>query len=290
MSRQFALYKDKGDGYYAADELDSALIYYQRALAFDEGNEEIRLAISSVERILEERRQQEALQRQAERETESLIDNTYRQAEHLYQRKQYPAALDLLELVFDIDPENARAQSLQDMIRQAMAAEIRQRIATAVQAEEAGDLAAAIDAYNRVLELDPSNTSILEAKRNALASLDLARQLKAAIQFYNEGRLAEARKRLVSILEVNPNESVAREYLDRIDAQSQPTSQSTLEELQRDKDIWPVYLEGLRHMRNKEYRKAIEAWEQVLKKYPNNANTLDNIEQARLRLNAEQSE
>lgn len=290
MSRQFALYKEKGDGYYAADELDSALIYYQRALAFDEGNEEIRLAISSVERILEDRRQREALQRQAEREAESLIDNTYRQAEHLYQRRQYPAALDLLELIFDIDPENGRAQSLRGMIRQAMAAEIRQRIATAVEAEEGGDLVAAIDAYNRVLELDPSNTSILEAKRNALASLDLARQLKAAIQFYNEGQLAESRKRLVSILEVNPNESVAKEYLQRIDAQSQPTSQSTLEELQRDKEIWPVYLEGLRHMRNKDYRKAIDAWEQVLKKYPNSTNTLDNIEQARLRLNAEKSD
>jgi cytochrome c-type biogenesis protein CcmH/NrfG len=43
-------------------------------------------------------------------------------------------------------------------------------------------------------------------------------------------------------------------------------------------------------MRNKDYQKAIDAWEQVLEVYPNNANTLNNLEQARLRLQSEQSD
>ena len=42
-------------------------------------------------------------------------------------------------------------------------------------------------------------------------------------------------------------------------------------------------------MRDKEYQDAINVWEEVLKKYPLNKETRDNIEQARLRLNAEES-
>jgi cytochrome c-type biogenesis protein CcmH/NrfG len=43
-------------------------------------------------------------------------------------------------------------------------------------------------------------------------------------------------------------------------------------------------------MRNKEYQQAIDAWQKVLEKYPNNTNTLNNIEQARLRMGAEETD
>ena len=43
-------------------------------------------------------------------------------------------------------------------------------------------------------------------------------------------------------------------------------------------------------MRNKEYQKAVDAWNKVLKVYPNNINTLNNLEQAMLRLESEKSE
>ncbi|HPC12149.1 MAG TPA: hypothetical protein PK112_08635, partial [candidate division Zixibacteria bacterium] len=52
----------------------------------------------------------------------------------------------------------------------------------------------------------------------------------------------------------------------------------------KDPEAWQLYLEGLRFMRNQEYQKAIDAWEKVLERYPGNEATLDNIEQARLRL------
>ncbi|MGH8016109.1 MAG: hypothetical protein ACREBV_07960, partial [Candidatus Zixiibacteriota bacterium] len=63
-----------------------------------------------------------------------------------------------------------------------------------------------------------------------------------------------------------------------------PTS---LEVIQADANIWPFYLEGLKFMRDKEYQKAIDAWEKVLKVYPNSIDTQNNISQARLRLQSE---
>ena len=62
---------------------------------------------------------------------------------------------------------------------------------------------------------------------------------------------------------------------------------TTLEELQADANVWPLYLEGLKQMRNKQYQKAIDVWEKVLAAYPNSSDTKNNISQARLRLEAE---
>ena len=80
---------------------------------------------------------------------------------------------------------------------------------------------------------------------------------------------------------------VAIEYLRKIDATEEGAA--TLEDIHRDRVIWQHYLDGLRYMRNKEYQNAIDAWNKVLEVYPNNVNTLNNIEQARLRLEAEGS-
>ena len=81
---------------------------------------------------------------------------------------------------------------------------------------------------------------------------------------------------------------MAKEYLLKIkEADAQP---STLEELQVDREAWQWYLDGLRHSRRQDHQKAIDSWEKVLKKYPNNKSTLDNIEQARRYLQSEKSE
>ena len=113
----------------------------------------------------------------------------------------------------------------------------------------------------------------------------MARQLNVGIELFDKGRLQEAARRFVAILKINPNEKQARDYLRRI-REAQITA-TTLEELQKDKVAWQSYLDGLHFMRSKEYQKAINAWEDVLKKYPNSPDTKRNLEQARLRLQSE---
>ena len=88
-----------------------------------------------------------------------------------------------------------------------------------------------------------------------------------------------------TIATVWAGEPVALEYIRKIDLRK--ARSVTLDDLQEDKTVWPLYLEGLRHMRNKDYRAAIAAWEKVLQTYPNSESTLSNIEQARLRLESE---
>jgi tetratricopeptide (TPR) repeat protein len=282
--RQFTIFKTKADSLYQQLSLDSALTYYQRALAFDEKNQGILGTIAAIENVQRIKAEQERKLLDAQREVEQTITGYYDQARFLYARRYYSAANDLITLILDIDSTNARAISLKEQVRTALTEEIATKRLEAQQAEKAGHVLTALEAYNRVLELSPGDAEARQGKLRLSSGLDLAAQLKGAIDLFNKGNLDEARKQFEAVLKIKPNDPVALDYINRLGSTAPPVQASTLEELQNDKEVWPLYLEGLRHMRNKEYDQAIQVWEKVLQKYPNNANTLENIKQARLRM------
>jgi tetratricopeptide (TPR) repeat protein len=75
---------------------------------------------------------------------------------------------------------------------------------------------------------------------------------------------------------------VAKEYINRISILMKEATE--LEDLQKDEKAWKIYLDALEHFRNGDYENAIKLWDEVLEYYPGNKNTINNIEQARLRL------
>ncbi len=283
--KQFRALMETANSYLRRFELDSAAVYFERALEYDWENEEIIGSLAAIAEARRVQREQEARLRQAEAERNQTINSFLEQAELLYTRGSYHASLDLLDLIFDIDQANPRAQLLQRRNHQAIVSEVGENLDRARKAAAAGQLAEAIEAYTRVLELDPDNEEAGRAKREVLTKMGLPEKLRLGIELFEKGRFDEAAGQFRSILKVNPDETVARDYLDRI-SQAQ-TRTSTLEDLERDQEVWGWYLDGLRYMRNKEYQKAIEVWEKVLRRFPNNPNTLSNIEQARLRLGTE---
>ncbi len=286
--RQFDFYREKADAYYSRFRLDSALAYYQRALAFDEGNEEIIGTIAAIENSLSVQLEQQQKIRQTRLELQKSIENYYTQAEAFFSKKYYLAALDMLDLIFDINPNYIEASDLKLTIEDAITEDIAGQFEKAEQAERDANPVLALEAYHRILELDPQNAKASAAHRRLAASLDIAQQLNKGIDHYNAGEYEEAEEAFSTVILSDRENPVAIEYLKRIDSmEERPT---TLEDLQRNKVVWQHYLDGLRHMRNKEYQKAIDSWNEVLEVFPNNVNTLNNIEQARLRLQSEESE
>lgn len=286
--RQFAFCKEKADTFYDQFRLDSALTYYHRALAFEEDNAEVIGTIAVIENARRFQLERERRLHEIESELRRSIENYYAQAQSFLDKRYYAAALDMLDLIFDIDREHAGAKRLKLEIEDAMTSEIALNFEIARAAERAGQYLTAIEAYARILDLDPSNLQAQKAKRRAAQNLDLTQQLNQGIQLFRAGKYTQSRHLFRAVLVIDPSEPVALEYLKRIDQSlRQPP---TLEDMQKDKVTWQLYLDGLRHMRNKEYEKAIEAWEKVLRVYPNNGSTLDNLEQARLRLKSQESQ
>ena len=124
------------------------------------------------------------------------------------------------------------------------------------------------------------------AKNELGKEINLAHQLKKAIDLFQHGQEREAAKRFKAILVIDKNNLAALDYLNRINKTSGAIT--SLEEIQKNKKIWKLYIDGLRFMREKEYQKAIDSWNQVLGKFPNSVETKNNIKQAQLRLKAEQ--
>ena len=145
-----------------------------------------------------------------------------------------------------------------------------------------GNYVAAYDSYSLVLALDPSNKQAQDGARRAQKSLDLAQRLNLALDYFNQGRFASAQREFNSVLAIDSPNKTAAEYISRINSQIREST--SLEDLQRDSRVWQLYLNGLEAFRRGEYQKSIDYWEDVLEVYPNNANTIQNIEQARLRL------
>ncbi len=286
--RQFAFYKEKADTFYDQFRLDSALTYYHRALAFEEHNAEVIGTIAVIENARRFQLERERRLHEIESELRRSIENYYAQAQSFLAKRYYAAALDMLDLIFDIDREHAGARRLRLEIEDAMTSEVTLNFEMARTAERNGQYLTAIEAYARILDLDPSNLQAQKAKRRAAQNLDLTQQLNQGIQLFRAGKYTQSRHLFRAVLAIDPSEPVALEYLKRIDQSLGPPP--TLEDMQKDKVTWQLYLDGLRHMRNKEYEKAIEAWEKVLRVYPNNSSTLDNLEQARLRLKSQESQ
>jgi tetratricopeptide (TPR) repeat protein len=282
--KRFAALMDTANRFFRRFQLDSAGVYFRQALEMQPDNEEIIGTLAAIEDAKRVQREQEEALRAARDDASQTLRTFVAQAEQLLSRKMYRAALDLLSLIFDIDPANLEANVLRNRILNARDAELSEAMGRARLAAEQAKWFDAVEAYNRVLELDPENQAAVQAKRQILAAMDLPERLRLAIELFDRGEFTEARARFEAILEVNPNESIAQEYLRRIREQRAAQPPATLEDLQKDRVYWELYLEGLRHMRNKDYQKAIEAWEKVLQAYPNNVNTINNIEQARLRL------
>ena len=216
-NRQFTFFKEKADQYYAQFRLDSALAYYQRSLAFDEDNEEIIGTIAAIEDAINVRKAELERIEKTKLEMENLTDNFYQQAVSFFERHLYSAARDMLGLIFDINKNHHDALELESEIQKAVDKEINDKLELGKKAENEGRYFEAIEAYTRVLELDPTNQEIKDAKIRIGAKLDLAKQLNMGIEFYRAGQYNEARKRFNTVLSIDPKEPVALEYLQKID-------------------------------------------------------------------------
>jgi tetratricopeptide (TPR) repeat protein len=277
----------KATDFFHALHLDSALFYYRQVLEKDPDNTEIRQTITSIELDLQQRAEANQQRDSAFAEIRQVKDRYLSQARGFEQKKYYAAALDMLDLVLDIEPQNPVALERQRIIGQVIQQEISTNRATADKALRENRTADAIDALGRILELDPSDEAVRDQRQKLLSGLDIAQQLNIGIDLYKRGRYPDASRRFQAALKLDAGNAVAKEYLGLIE--SIRTRPSTLEDLQKNPEVWQLYLEGIRYMRDKQYQQAIDAWQKVLEAFPGNEDTKNNIDQATLRLKSEKA-
>jgi len=294
FTRQFEFYKEKADGYFYDSKLDSALMYYKRALDFDPDNSEIKIRIGMISHVLYEQRStpppplpEQKPHTITNGQTAKIVGLYLEQSRTFYNEGYFAPALELLEQILLMDPQHPEAKQLSVRIGHEIEEKVNNNLKEAQAAEISGDIAKAVEAYTKVLELNPIHPQARQGRDRLFLRLSIPEKLYLGIKLYEQNQFTQAKSHFEAVLAIDSANEIAHSYLDKMSKPAVEPKAITLEVLQANPNIWPLYLEGLKFMREKQYQKAIDAWEKVLAAYPNSTDTKNNISQARLRLEAE---
>ena len=280
--QQFEFYKGLADSYYLKNNLDSAYVYFNRALAYKDDDPDTQGKIARINTVRQNLMEQQRTAISEEQLNRSILDGYYVRAEELYNQELYQASLNIAEVALKTDPADGRFVTLKDNASRAIEVKVMTLLNEADQAEKQGRMAEAVAAYNKILVLSPNDLTARKLAGEVGNAIDAARLISSGVESFYLGRLSLAEMNFNDVLKIAPDNIVAREYLNKIAAlREKPSEQGDLE---KDETVWKIYLDALELYRNGDYEKAIGLWQEVLKYYPGNQQTLNNIEQARLRL------
>jgi len=284
--RQMEHYKFKADGFYRDNNVDSALVYYQRALAYRPDDQEILARINILDRIRDRQMLEEGSLLTDDMARQAILDDYYNRAMRFIEAGKLVDARTWISMALELEPDQTRFHVLENRLDKAISAKSGALLTQASQAENEGRLFDAITYYSEILNLSPNNVIAEKMRERAANSIDGIRITGLGLEAFYNNNYETARQRFNEALEVDKNNRVAREYLNKITTPEQLTSPETeeREELRKDVETWKIYLNALRHYQDGEYEEAIKLWKQILEKYPGNEETLENIRQAELRM------
>ncbi len=272
----------EGENFESKQDWLSAYVSYQKTLAWEPENSTA-LAKADFLRPKIYQTQKE----KTEKEINSLLVENYLKVTQEYQDKQdFKPALLLIGQALKLEPQNQKVLSLQRELLKAQNDKILELERKGSESYNKGNYPEAILAWNQILEMDSTH---LAAKSNidlASSKVKTASYLKQGIEFFNSGNFSLAEKQFNLALSVDPKNRVALDYLQQVRART--AKRTTLEDLKKDLEIWKIYQEALSKYQQGKYQEALDLWNEVLKVYPNNQNTLRNIQQAKARLQKSQ--
>jgi len=276
-----SLYNQALDAFEAGD-LENAEVLVNRALGFDPDFEEATQLLGNIRHEMSLREQEQIDQITSEQTRTKMIEDRLAAGNRYLEEGKLQEARAEFEAVIKVDPENETAAAGIASIESAIAEQVREFIGEGDRQNARGNYSDAIVSWNRALELDPGRTDIVRKIRSAEQTIELNQTIRTAVDAYAAGDTASARLLFNKILESDPENATALEYIKELNKTDIPVV--PLEQLQADEEYWGLYLEGLKMFREKRYNEAIAIWERVLEKYPGSSETQDNIEQARRRL------
>lgn len=131
----------------------------------------------------------------------------------------------------------------------------------------------AVEAFERVLDLDPTNKFAVSKRNEALSMINLKDLYEQGERYYNRGQFLQAMELFDRVLARDPNHAEAKRYLDNAQRQLNFV-------------IEQHFNRGLSHYANEDYDNAIKEWDRVLALNPDHAQSLQYREQARQKLEA----
>ncbi len=269
-------YHSRVETFAAAGRNDSALAYLRLALGIDPENAILKKEAVRLENLLQSERET----KEKEALTLRLRQEALRSGRVEYSAGNFKKALGLLEERTILG--DAEFSELSGRIQTSLDSAKKNLDSTGWAAFTDKKFEIALTAWEKMAALDPADT--LASKRFQLVAqeIQVSDLVRKGIADFEAGRLFAAGESFEQVLKVRSSDPVAIYYLQKIRATA--ISRTTLEDLQKDPEAWRLYNEGLAAYTAQEYQKALEIWQDLLLRYPNNEALLRNVTDAKKRL------
>ncbi len=269
-------YRSKSETFGISGQNDSALAYLRLALGIDSENTILKKEAVRLETLLraeEETQEREAL-------TLRLRQEALQSAQREYSAGKFKNALSFLEERRNLG--DTEFLELAGRIQGSMDSAKKNLDSTGWAAFYEKKFEQALATWEKMAALDPADT--LASKRFQLVAeeIEVSDWVRIGIAHFEAGRLFAAQGSFEKVLTRRPREPVATSYLQKIRAAA--AGRTTLEDLQKDPEAWRLYNEGLAAYAAQEYQKALDIWQSLLLRYPNNEALLRNVADAQKRL------
>ncbi len=279
---------DAADSLRGAGEQESALDEVKIALEYDPGNERAATLRDEIG--------VEILAVQAERtknaEKSLLINQHFRLGFEHYNANEYILARTEMRNVLEIDSENEQAHDYLRRTEEKLDDQLQSHLTEAEGHERAGRLPEALGEWNVVRMIDPDNADApvaIERIKDRINSMsrsykDASRRLETidlfekAVTAFSEGKYEDAITLARRVLQLDPAHELAKDLINRAERRMKPLSDDENEQIKN------LHKEGMKYSTQKEYEKAIDAWEKILDIDPDNEGVRKNIEEAKRRL------
>ena len=194
-------------------------------------------------------------------------------AERAFQRGDYARAEREFDAILVMSPSHRTALSYKQRLEEIKRTQVQELMRAAMSLYDARDWRRAVEAFERVLAVEPGNR-LANLKRNeALSQIGIKELLEKGEEYYSRGQYLSAMQMFERVREKDPNNSRARQYLDNA-------------QRQLNLKVEQHFNRGLNYYANEEYDSALREWDEALKLNPIHAQSLEYRGQARLKLEA----
>ncbi len=300
----------RGLGYYSQKNYRKAISAFEEALSLSPQHEEALSTLEKARAGLEQQKKQNdqlfaQAQRWQQRQQYLTAYNLYRQilnndpdydaarreiqalqgridefisarmqaGEKAFQQGDLATAAEHFQAILNMSPAHREAAAYRQRLVEAKRTRIEGLMRNALTLFDARLWQRAVEAFERVLELDPTNKFAVSKRNEALSMINLKDLYEQGERYYNRGQFLQAMELFDRVLARDPNHAEAKRYLDNAQRQLNFV-------------IEQHFNRGLSHYANEDYDNAIKEWDRVLALNPDHAQCKQYREQARQKLEA----
>lgn len=202
------------------------------------------------------------------------INALYQQGLEQYAAGDLKGATDTWGKIQKLQPKSTTVQTYQKQTAEKITEQVSQGMSQLDVLERKGRWREALALANRLHNMAPSDKNIsakVTTYQSKISSL-VSESLTQGVDYYNRGYYVNAQNSFYAVLALDPANSTAKDYLNRMKGKIQK------------KDANELYILGVQAYTNNQYEQAIEYWRQVLEIDSTYGNAAKNIQRAKEKL------